>query len=161
VLLIHSKKVLGIRYITATAIISHLLCLSLPMFDTVGKAGDQISVLQAIIEIPIAMAIESLTLLSAVVYWLVMIYRKRPRTETIIGVFNGSLALSLSAPALLMPLAGTKVSQENWLFQNPLNIAFNSTLVGFWAWIISISMIGISIHLVTVTRWKRLAYHGD
>lgn len=131
------------------------------MFDTVGKAGDQISVLQAIIEIPIAMAIESLTLLSAVVYWLVMIYRKRPRTETIIGVFNGSLALSLSAPALLMPLAGTKVSQENWLFQNPLNIAFNSTLVGFWAWIISISMIGISIHLVTVTRWKRLAYHGD
>lgn len=131
------------------------------MFDTVGKAGDQINVLQAIIEIPIAMAIESLTLLSAVVYWLVMIYRKRPRTETIIGVFNGSLALSLSAPALLMPLAGTKVSQENWLFQNPLNIAFNSTLVGFWAWIISISMIGISIHLVTVTRWKRLAYHGD
>ena len=131
------------------------------MFDTVGKAGDKISVLQAIIEIPIAMAIESLTLLSAVVYWLVMIYRKRPRTETIIGVFNGSLALSLSAPALLMPLAGTKVSQENWLFQNPLNIAFNSTLVGFWAWIISISMIGISIHLVTVTRWKRLAYHGD
>ncbi len=131
------------------------------MFDTVGKAGDQISVLQAIIEIPIAMAIESLTLLSAVVYWLVMIYRKRPRTETIIGVFNGSLVLSLSAPALLMPLAGTKVSQENWLFQNPLNIAFNSTLVGFWAWIISISMIGISIHLVTVTRWKRLAYHSD
>ena len=131
------------------------------MFDTVGKAGDKISVLQAIIEIPIAMAIESLTLLSAVVYWLVIIYRKRPRTETIIGVFNGSLALSLSAPALLMPLARTKVSHENWLYQNSLNIAFNSPLVGFWTWIISISMIGISIHLVTVTRWKRLAYHGD
>ena len=160
-LLINSKKVLGIRYIIATAIIGHLLCLSLPMFDTASMADDKISVLQAIIEIPIAMAIESLALLSAVVYWAVMIYRKRPRTETIIGVFNGSLALSLSAPALLMPLAGTRASQEDWLFQNPLNIDFNSPLVGFWTWIISISVIGISIHLVTVTRWKRLAYHGD
>jgi len=131
------------------------------MFDTVGMAGEKISVLQAIIGIPIAMAIEFLVLLSAVVYWVVIIYRKRPRTEAIIGVFNGSLALSLSAPALLMPLAGTRTSQVNWLFQNPLNIAFNSPLVGFWIWIISISVIGISIHLVTVTRWKRLAYHGD
>ena len=155
------KQVSRVRYIIATVIISHLLSLALPMFNDIGMTGDEISVLQAIIEIPIAMVIELLLLLSVAVYCAAIIRRGKPRTETTIGVFNGSLALSLAAPALLLPLAGSRASRENWLFYHSPDTAFHSPLAGFWVWVISIILIGITIHLVTVTRWKRLAYCHD
>ena len=153
----------GIRYIITPVIIIHLLSLPLPMFNGVNIPGSQLSVVRAMIEIPLVMVIELLILLSVTVYGMVIISRRKPRTETTIGVFNGSLILSLTAPALLIPLAGNRASQENWLFSNPLEreipstvtVAFTSPLAGFWLWMISITLIGITIHLVTIVRWKR------
>ena len=153
----------GIRYIITPVIIIHLLSLPLPMFNGVNIPGSQLSVVRAMIEIPLVMVIELLILLSVATYGVVILSRREPRTETTIGVFNGSLILSLTAPALLMPLAGNRASQGNWLFSSLLEressstvaVTFMSPLPGFWLWLVSISLIGITIHLVTIMRWKR------
>ena len=155
----------GIRYIITPVIIIHLLSLPLPMFNGGNIPGNQLSVVRAMIEIPLVMVIELLILLSVTIYGVVIICRRKPRTETTIGVFNGSLVLSLTAPALLVPLAGNRASPENWLFSNPLGgeisstvtVAFTSPLAGFWLWVLSITLMGITIHLVTIMRWKRYA----
>ncbi|MCP4849988.1 MAG: hypothetical protein GY899_18770 [Verrucomicrobiaceae bacterium] len=153
----------GLRHLITLVIIIHLLSLPLPMFNGSNIPGNQLSGARAMIEIPLVMAIELLILLSVAIYILVIFSRRKPRTETTIGVFNGSLVLSLTAPALLMPLAGSRASQGNWLFSNLLEketpstvtIAFMSPLWGFWLWLVSISLIGLTIHLATITRWKR------
>jgi hypothetical protein len=156
----------GTWYIITFAISIHLLSLPLPMFNGIYTPDNQLSVVESMIEIPLAMIIELLILLSMAIYGVVIIARSNPRTETTIGVFNGSLVLSLTAPALLMPLAGYRAARDNWLFSNPLDremasslgAAFDSPLAGFWLWVFSITLLGISIHLVTILRWKRLAH---
>ena len=153
----------AIRYIIPPVILIHLLSLPLPMFNGANLPGHQLSGARAMIEIPLVMIIELLILFSVAIYGVVILSRRNPRTETTIGVFNGSLILSLSAPALLLPLAGNRASQENWLFSSLLEressstvtVAFMSPLPGFWLWLVSISLIGITIHLVTIMRWKQ------
>ena len=155
----------GIRCITAIVIILHLLSLIFPMFSGTDLPGGHLCVAQAMIEIPLVLVLELLTLVSVTLYAVVMLAGRKLRTETTVGVFNGSLVLSLTAPAMFIPLAGNQAAPDNWLFSNPCRddafstgaVAFNSPLLGFWLWVISLTCIGITLHLVTITRWKRLA----
>ena len=155
----------GIRCIIAVVIILHLLSLIFPMFNGTDMPGHHLCVAQAMIEIPLVLVLELLTLLSVTVYVGLILSHRKLRTETTVGVFNGSLVMSLTAPALFIPLAGNQAAPDNWLFSNPFGngifptgaVAFHSPLLGFWLWVISLTCIGIILHLVTITRWKRLA----
>ncbi len=154
----------GIRCIIAVVIILHVLSLVFPMFSGTDIPDHHLCVAQAMLEIPLVLVLELLTLLSVTLYAVAMLSCRQLRTETTVGVFNGSLVLSLTAPAMFIPLAGNQAAPDNWLFSNPFkndffltgDVAFHSPLPGFWLWVISLTCIGITLHLVTITRWKRL-----
>ena len=152
----------GIRRITAVVATLHLLSLAFPMFSNAGFPGRHLYVAHAMIEIPLVLAIEVLALLSVTLYAVIILSCRKLRTETTVGVFNGSLVLSLTAPALFIPLAGNQATANNWLFSRPFKndvatgtVAFDSPLLGFWLWVISLTCIGITLHLITITRWRR------
>ncbi len=135
----------------AAACVGHVAGLALPMFPAKDPGGP--TGLQAMSSTPALVLIELLALSGVVAYAAAVLWRTSMRRQTGIGVFTGSLALALAAPALLLPAGAARAGAGHPLFGggHPLELA--RPLPGFWVWALSLPLIGLALHLVTVARW--------
>ena len=102
--------------------------------------------------IPLFSIIELFGLLGIATYFGAVLACRQRKTETGIGVFTGSLLLSLTAPALLLPLGGIE-NIGGLTAATPIDF---SLLSGYVVWVISLFCSGIAIHITTNVRWRQL-----
>ena len=100
-----------------------------------------------------AAVIESIAAISLLVFLGIRFACRDERRVASVSIFTASLILSLTAPALFLPMAAERA--EWWALWGGGAVEARSAFPGFSLWALSLLLGGLAMHLWVSLRWRR------
>ena len=159
---VKTKRVLT-HFTTALAVISHFLVFYMPFIQTkkgltlrgiegevlkIGT-GEKINSGDVIGNAVLIGAIELIAVLGIITYLFVIFIGKNKKRETGTGIFIGSLLISLTVAAIMLPRSGIKIIDHN----NQQQFIEFIPEAGYQLWVFSLLIGGLAIHFIANLRW--------
>ena len=159
---VKTKRVLT-HFTTALAVLSHFLVFYIPFIQTkkgltirgiegevleIGP-GEKINSGDVIGNALLIGAIELIAILGIITYLFVIFIGKNKKRETGTGIFIGSLLISLTVAAIMLPRSGINIIDHN----NQQQFIEFIPEAGYPLWVFSLFIGGLAIHFIANLRW--------
>lgn len=102
-----------------------------------------------------AVAVETLAAGSLLVFLGIRLISPDERRVASVSIFTASLVLSLTAPALFLPVAAERA--EWWALLGGPALEVKSAIGSFSLWALSLLLGGLAMHLSVSLRWQRVS----